>query len=661
MVGSALRVQFFSANRIGSRRMAVQAEQEAIRRALTGRPDEVVFAAHVDVTPEQLTAAMRSLTDVLHISAHAENGRIYLEGAGYTSIGHAELAELIQIMAKGGRAPRLVVLNACNTEDGLDLLLPHVEYAIGIRGDIQETSACLFTSTFYTCLGRGQSIADAFAVAMLRLQMHEETSTGVPRLRWRDGVEPAETILLPVRQASGRGVRVLGNRYEVLPKAVASGELATVHEALDLWSDPPARVALKLLHAYHVGNLAIESRFIRGAEVMRRLDHENIVRVLDVGSRDGADRYYVMELLERPESLMVHAADPKLDAAGVVRLGTALCSALEHAHNRTCFHRDVRPENVLVDAKGCPRLIHFDKVRTANSGATFGPLVHPEYAAPEVLRNASAAGAASDQYSLAMTLAATIVDRAPSPKESVDAFVAAVPMPFAGVLRKALSDLPDQRFGTMRAFRVALEGALRDAAPDPSPTPRPSTVPPPSASVSAVRPSLSGTMSVSSATVPARPSLLPYAVLGVLVVAALLLVVIFEGDLPTAAEPLAAKGQVVAVGRAPGADARVEAALRVDHSRAVYTVRIAAETTLESARQHIPAIVQAGEFQPWIAYNRARNRYYVFVGDYANEAAANTARTIVRTLPNEKVWVRAVREDCPYVRLHADGYHTCEP
>jgi septal ring-binding cell division protein DamX len=142
----------------------------------------------------------------------------------------------------------------------------------------------------------------------------------------------------------------------------------------------------------------------------------------------------------------------------------------------------------------------------------------------------------------------------------------------------------------------------------------------------------------------------------------LLLVGIFMGDSPAAADARAAKGQPA--GRAPTtetrADARVEAALRVDHSRAIYAIRIAAETSLESARQHIHAIVQAGGFQPWIAYNRARNRYYVFVGDYANEAAANAASTIVRTLPNEKVWVRAVREDCPYARLHADGYHTCE-
>jgi hypothetical protein len=642
--------------------MAVKAEQEAIHRALAGRNGEVEFVSHTDVTPEQFTAAMRSPTDVLHISAHAENGRIYLQGVGYTSIGHAELAELIRLMAKESRAPRLVILNACNTEDGLELLLPHVDYAIGIRGEIQETSACLFTSTFYTCLGRGQSIADAFAVAMLRLQMHEETCSGVPRLRWRDGFAPSETILLPVRRAAGRGSRVLGNRYEVPPKALASGELAAVYEALDLWSDPPDRVALKLLHAHHVTNQAIESRFIRGAEVMRRLHHDNIVRVQDVGPREGADRYYVMELLERPESLMVHAADRQLDAAGVVRLGTFLCSALEHAHDQTCIHRDVRPENVLVDAKGCPRLIHFDKVRTPNSGATFGPLVYPEYAAPEVIRSASAAGPASDQYSLAMTLAATILDRAPAPKENVDVFVAAVPTPFRGVLRKALSELPDQRFGTMRAFRVALAGTLREAAPSPPPTPRPLAIPPPSASASAVVPSLSGPMSASAVIAPTRASLLPYAVLGGILGAALLLVGIFMGDSPAAADARAAKGQPA--GRAPTtetrADARVEAALRVDHSRAIYAIRIAAETSLESARQHIHAIVQAGGFQPWIAYNRARNRYYVFVGDYANEAAANAASTIVRTLPNEKVWVRAVREDCPYARLHADGYHTCE-
>ena len=174
-------------------------------------------------------------------------------------------------------------------------------------------------------------------------------------------------------------------------------------------------------------------------------------------------------------------------------------------------------------------------------------------------------------------------------------------------------------------------------------------------------------MSVSSATVPNRPSLLPYAVLGALVGAALLLIGIFLGDSPAVVDAPAANSQAVAVSGAPvqatetRANARVEAALRVDHSRAAYTVRIAAEATLESARKHIPAIVQAGGFQPWIAYNRARSRFYVFVGDYANEAAANAASTLVRTLPNEKVWVRAVREDCPYVRLHADGYHTCEP
>ncbi|MCY1008405.1 CHAT domain-containing protein [Nannocystis pusilla] len=283
----SLRILFLSANRIMAPRMAIDEELTAIEHALRGRPGECGLVSQVDLTPDQFIAAIQSHpADILHISAHAENGRIHLQGKGKQSIGFGELVELLGVTAKKFGPPRLVILNACDTEAGLELLCKHVDCAIGMSTRISEHVAYLFTSTFYACLGRGLSVDQAFSVTLLRLQMSDQVSNEAPRLARREGVDTSELVLLPVRQPrGGRGARVIGNRYEVPPDNLGRGSKATVYKALDLWSDSTEHVALRLLHVNPAHNGPIVARFFHGAEQAHKLSHPNIVRVLDIGPR----------------------------------------------------------------------------------------------------------------------------------------------------------------------------------------------------------------------------------------------------------------------------------------------------------------------------------------------------------------------------------------
>ena len=147
----------------------------------------------------------------------------------------------------------------------------------------------------------------------------------------------------PSHAFAAAGPFVLG-RYR-LGKRLGAGGFGTVYQARDerLQRD----VAVKVIPA-DGGKTPERAR--REAQAAARLDHPAVVAVLDAGE-DEDTRYLISELVEG-ESLETLIARDALSDRDVVRVGLALCEALEHAHERGVVHRDVKPANVLVPAKG---------------------------------------------------------------------------------------------------------------------------------------------------------------------------------------------------------------------------------------------------------------------------------------------------------------------
>ena len=153
-----------------------------------------------------------------------------------------------------------------------------------------------------------------------------------------------------VASAGGRASRVPTlAKYDVLEE-LGHGGMATVYRAHDkrLARD----VAVKVLHPHLRESREIAHRFAAEAKAVAKLRHRNIVEVFDVSSADDEEQYLVVELvrgLTLRKVLQKHGAlPPEIGAA----IAIEILSALAHAHSEGVVHRDVKPENVLVEHRG---------------------------------------------------------------------------------------------------------------------------------------------------------------------------------------------------------------------------------------------------------------------------------------------------------------------
>ena len=273
---------------------------------------------------------------------------------------------------------------------------------------------------------------------------------------------------------------VLG-RYRLL-ELLGSGGHGTVWIARDEKSG--VRVAVKRI-PLAPGDLQERARIVREGRAAARLAHPAIVALYGVGDAAGA-HYLVSELVEGPSLAWLYAHH-SLDERLVLQIGSALASALAHAHERGVVHRDVKPANVIVPVRRAPapaKLTDFGVARLSGeapltrSGDVVGTLA---YMAPEQA-DGTDAGPAADLYSLALTLYEGLAGHNPLRGETVAATARLVggPVPplarvrsdlgagLCGAIDRALSPAPAAR-GTIAALAAAIDHALDPSRPPPPP------------------------------------------------------------------------------------------------------------------------------------------------------------------------------------------------
>ncbi len=194
--------------------------------------------------------------------------------------------------------------------------------------------------------------------------------------------------------------RRIGSRYTVT-RVIGRGTCGTV------WSGrgPAGPVAIKLLHEELTADQALVARFVQERNVLTSLRHPRIVGVRDLVV-DGDDLALVMDLLPGPDLRGRLRQDGALPAAEAVEYCADIAEALAAAHERGIVHRDVKPENLLLDAAGRARLTDFGVARLVDGPRAAGAariVGTPDYLAPEVIEGCPPTPAV-DVYALATVL-----------------------------------------------------------------------------------------------------------------------------------------------------------------------------------------------------------------------------------------------------------------
>jgi eukaryotic-like serine/threonine-protein kinase len=266
------------------------------------------------------------------------------------------------------------------------------------------------------------------------------------------------------------------DRYE-LTELVGTGGMSSVYKAHDTLLE--RNVALKMLHDHYSDDEEFVERFKREARTVAQLSHPNIVTVIDRGEAGGR-QFIVFEYIdgENLKELLVRSG--RLPVERALELALEIAHGLAFAHQHGLIHRDVKPQNVLLNGDGAAKVTDFGIARSLDvehgvtqTGTVLGT---SNYIAPEQA-SGQPVDAHTDVYSLGVVLYELLAGDVPFPGEN---FVSVamkhvnepppnlldvrrdVPLRVAAAVDRALEKDPRQRFPSMDAFAAELEVCLAE-------------------------------------------------------------------------------------------------------------------------------------------------------------------------------------------------------
>jgi len=263
-------------------------------------------------------------------------------------------------------------------------------------------------------------------------------------------------------RASGGGLRpgdILCERYEIL-KQLGEGGMGTVYQAMDRELDRV--IALKTIRPDLAANPTILRRFKQEILLARQITHHNVIRIFDLGVA-GALRFITMEFVEGEDlnsRLRRHGKLAPGEAVGIMR---QICEGLQAAHAEDVIHRDLKPQNILLDREGHVRIMDFGLARSfEQAGITHTGIIvgTPDYMSPEQARG-EPADVRSDVFAVGVifyevltgelpfaadSIMAALLKRTRERARPIDAVDATVPKRLSHIVMRCLDPDPAHRY-----------------------------------------------------------------------------------------------------------------------------------------------------------------------------------------------------------------------
>ncbi|MCZ6778142.1 MAG: tetratricopeptide repeat protein [Acidobacteria bacterium] len=263
------------------------------------------------------------------------------------------------------------------------------------------------------------------------------------------GENPTESIG-PLSHPAGDGTvrknfppgHRLGKRYEIVA-VLGEGGMGTVYEAVD--HDLQRRVALKVIRNEMTSQPEVLERFKREILLASSITHKNVLRIHDLGEADGT-RFISMNFVKGKNLKQLLREGGPIPVERAMPLLRQICEALQAAHDAGVVHRDLKPQNILIDQEGTPYIADFGISRSLESGSTMtetGAILGTvDYMSPEQARG-DPPDLRSDIYSLGLIMYEIFTGKLPFKSEN----------PLSAMMQRVHKDAP-----TVRQSRPDLPG-----------------------------------------------------------------------------------------------------------------------------------------------------------------------------------------------------------
>ncbi|RCW70761.1 Stk1 family PASTA domain-containing Ser/Thr kinase [Saliterribacillus persicus] len=267
--------------------------------------------------------------------------------------------------------------------------------------------------------------------------------------------------------------RILNERYKVI-KTIGGGGMANVYLGEDTILD--REVAIKVLRLEYANDEEFITRFHREAQSATSLSHPNIVNIFDVGEEDNI-YYMVMEYVEGMTLKQYIQLYAPLEVEETLDIMRQVSSAIAHAHANEIVHRDIKPQNILIDKYGQVKVTDFGIAVALSATAltqTNSVLGSVHYLSPEQARGGKA-NRKSDIYSLGIVMFELLTGRLPfsgqspvsialkhlqSDTPSIKEWNPLVQQSVENIVLKATTKDPFNRYDNVHEMEDALDSAL---------------------------------------------------------------------------------------------------------------------------------------------------------------------------------------------------------